>query len=65
MYKVGLIPLVHLLTGFLHILSESWRSTAEHADLSYLQDKKKKKKSKSVHSGMSGLVCESSEGRGR
>lgn len=38
MFKMGLIPLVHFLTSFLHILGQSGRSTAEHADFTHLQE---------------------------
>lgn len=38
MFKMGLIPLVHFLTSFLHVLGQSRRSAAEHADFTHLQE---------------------------
>ena len=39
MYKMSLIPLVHLLASFLHVLRQSRWSTAEHTDFTHLQRK--------------------------
>lgn len=36
MFKMGLIPLVHLLASFLHILGQSRWSTAEYTDFTNL-----------------------------
>lgn len=39
MNEVGLVPLVHLLTGLLHVLSQSRWSTAEHTNFTHLKIK--------------------------
>lgn len=36
MNEVGLVPLVHLLTGLFHVLGQSRWSTAEYADFTHL-----------------------------
>lgn len=37
MHEMGLIPLVHLLASFLHVLGQSRWSAAEHADFTHLR----------------------------
>lgn len=41
MDKIGLVPLVDLLAGFLHILGHAWWATAEHPDLLHLKARKR------------------------
>lgn len=44
MNEVGLVPLVHLLAGFLHVLGQSRWSAAEHTDFTHLSIKAGEKK---------------------
>lgn len=44
MNEVGLVPLVHLLAGLLHVLGQSRWSTAEYTDFTHLTIKLVEKK---------------------
>lgn len=43
MYKVSLVPLVDLLTCFLHVLGHARWATAKNTNFPYLETKSKKK----------------------